>query len=510
MHAAARRVGRWLAAGALVTLIALLAAPSAGAFTCLWAGGTVTLSVMDEFVRVERTAAGTITANGADCGGTVTNTDEVVVTGQLSNVALFIDLGMGPFAPGAVAEATGVSEIEFDLGGLAFFPGSALVILATSGPDAITAGAAGINLNGDDDADVFLPGGSIDTIYLGGQGGDDTISTTGGNGTGGGTAGQRFHLNGGPGNDVLSALDGEVGPGSGGDLLEGGLGDDTMFGDNADAVYFANAPSGGTIDLGAGTASTGDGSDSFTGIPNVFATLFDDVIVGSALPNVIFALDGDDVVAAGGGQDTVDGGVGNDRLDAQGVGDTVTGGPGDDVIVQIFGTAGPGSVLDGGPGNDRFEIAFGSSGGTISIAEAPGGGNDELVVSCVPEGGVVSTPAGPGAGSIARGPETLAYTAVEALTIPPECVSGDGGGGGGGGGSNPSHRPNPALLRRDPSPRSRGTGASSPQPSATALRFASTVRRASSRAATMRSSRSCGAGGSSHRRGHRTSSRRRC
>ena len=106
-------------------------------------------------------------------------------------------------------------------------------------------------------------------------------------------------------------------PGGGHDTVVGGAGTDMvsfvdLTGDPADA-------GGGfrlNIDLGAGSASNGDGSDSTTlqGIENVTGTVFPDLIRGTDGANWLRGSGGYDWFVATPGQDTLDGGSGRDMV----------------------------------------------------------------------------------------------------------------------------------------------------------------------------------------------------
>ena len=139
--------------------------------------------------------------------------------------------------------------------------------------------------------------------------------------------------------------------GDGGDTLRGGEGDNSLYGEAGDDVLIAGsgrdvlyggsghnyvdysaAPTAIAVDLNlSGFQGTGGGgSDSLTNIQGVYATDFNDNIVGDANRNDIHGGDGGDTLMGGAGDDNLYGGNGDDVL---------IGGPGDD-------------ILDGGPGHD--------------------------------------------------------------------------------------------------------------------------------------------------------------
>ena len=79
------------------------------------------------------------------------------------------------------------------------------------------------------------------------------------------------------------------------------------------------------VDLTAGTA-TGEGTDTLTGIGQVFGSRHDDTITGDANANSLYGGPGNDTISGASGDDTLDGADGTDTLDG-GIGtDTCTTG----------------------------------------------------------------------------------------------------------------------------------------------------------------------------------------
>ncbi len=142
--------------------------------------------------------------------------------------------------------------------------------------------------------------GSVNVDYLAGDAGNDTIS---------GAAGDDVLL-GGAGDDALNGGDDD-------DTLIGGLGaDDHNGGVGFDTADFEKASAGISIDLllGVGTAGEAAG-DTFTSIERIYATDYNDVIVGSASADYLYGNDGDDVLSGGDGNDLLIGGSGADVID---------------------------------------------------------------------------------------------------------------------------------------------------------------------------------------------------
>jgi Ca2+-binding RTX toxin-like protein len=107
-------------------------------------------------------------------------------------------------------------------------------------------------------------------------------------------------------------------PGGGNDTVNG-------RGGTTDRVDFFFSPNAVIVDLAAGTA-TGEGTDTLTGIGQVFGSRHDDTITGDANANSLYGGPGTDTISGADGDDTLDGGDGTDTLDG-GIGtDTCTTG----------------------------------------------------------------------------------------------------------------------------------------------------------------------------------------
>ncbi|PWW03694.1 Ca2+-binding RTX toxin-like protein [Hoeflea marina] len=192
--------------------------------------------------------------------------------------------------------------------------------------------------------------------------------------------------------------------GDGDDLLEGGLGNDKLDGGRgSDTASYHGAGTGVTVDLAAGTATGGAGSDTLSGIENVIGSSFDDVLKGDGNNNVLEGGRGNDTLAGGGGTDTasyvhVTGGLGVTVDLAAG---TATGGAGSDTLSGIENVTGSNfddvltgddgnNVLEGGLGNDRL-----SGGGGIDTASFIHATASVVVdLGAVGQGGIVTARVG--------------------------------------------------------------------------------------------------------------------
>lgn len=283
----------------MLALTWLLVPSPAGAATCTFdamtATGTVALGDGEAATIVRQGDA--IALDGAPCDtATVTNTDGIVVNGTGTPASITIDLGGGPFAPGATTESDGGdAEIEFTINLPA---GSPIVRVAGSGgPDTVVVGGAGINLNpaeSTDDADVTINGSAAVTVD--GLAGQDALSVAGGEGTGAPAAGT---LNGGDDDDRLAGA-------TGGSSFDGGAGEDTIDYTGANGV---------NVDLGAGGAShTGGGTDAITAIENALGSPGNDVVTGTPQANTLSGGDGDDRIDGRAGDDVLDGAADRDTV----------------------------------------------------------------------------------------------------------------------------------------------------------------------------------------------------
>ncbi|KAB7615477.1 hypothetical protein F9L33_01545 [Amylibacter sp. SFDW26] len=198
--------------------------------------------------------------------------------------------------------------------------------------------------------DVFF-----DTIVAGGTGGNDTID---------GGAGDD-DIFGQDGDDVLSGGTGtnELFGGAGDDVFIGGDGADSFQGGaDQDNLDYSNSDAAVNVNLTTGDLSGGDADNDTIvgGIDGVIGSDFDDTLVGfdqqgTSVPDVftneLFGGAGDDVIEGKGGDDLLEGGDDND---------TITGGDGADIInagadrdLIIGGT--DGDVIDGGSDGDDFD-----------------------------------------------------------------------------------------------------------------------------------------------------------
>ncbi|EKP0280430.1 type I secretion C-terminal target domain-containing protein [Aeromonas bestiarum] len=159
-------------------------------------------------------------------------------------------------------------------------------------------------------------------------------------------------------NDLANAILGtSVNNLPGSDRIDGGAGDDILFGD---AIHFAGINGEGYAaikqyvagKLSAGSVTDAQVHDYITD----HATDFDqsstndkaDVLIGGDGNDILFGQGGDDFLFGGAGNDILFGGSGNDTLYGESGNDTLYGGSGNDTL---FGGIGD-DILGGGLGND--------------------------------------------------------------------------------------------------------------------------------------------------------------
>ncbi len=134
------------------------------------------------------------------------------------------------------------------------------------------------------------------------------------------------YLNGRGGNDIIQ-------PGTGNDTVDGGAG--------VDIVSYADAPTGVSIDLGAGStpqATGGSGTDVLISIEGVFGSRYNDTLSGSAADDRLGGNEGHDTLFGLGGADLLIGDGGNDTLVGGAMSDTMNGGAASDVFVLSVGS----------------------------------------------------------------------------------------------------------------------------------------------------------------------------
>jgi hypothetical protein len=364
-----------IACAAILALAALESSAEAAFDSCTFSGGAVTATLLTGTEGTLSIGGGAIQADGANCQtATVNNTDTITVVGDDGDQErVTLDLGGGPFAPGATDEGDGTSEIEIhlDLGAKAsvvpppYEPVPDLLVLGTGGSDRFTVTHAGflndplVNLNAggagnDADADVDFVDPQFDiAVQLQSLGGADVLDVD--------AADPLTLARAGAGDDDLFCGIQDCRPGPGDDDITVAIGFPRQ-------VNYADAAGPVTIDMGLGafgeTTPGGDGdggTDRFLArLPGIEGSPHGDTVTGHPTEGILFAgRGGDDTyIGAGDADDAVYGDAGEDELHGGGGTDVLAGGADDDTLHGDEA----GDALHGGLGDDDL---FGDDGGDV-------------------------------------------------------------------------------------------------------------------------------------------------
>ena len=261
-------------------------------------------------------------------------------------------------------------------------------LIGGAGNDTIRAG------DGDDLIDTTTGAGSPDRGFPGqypadGDPNNDRDSILGGNGNDTIRSGDDADtVRGGAGNDLIDAgTDADsVSGGAGDDTLLGGEGSDTLAGDlGNDLIY------GGTLDPSTDPTHLPDATDPDpdNNRDALYGGLGDDTIHGQDDDDTLYGGQGNDLVYGGIDDDLIYGGEGDDTLDGGDGSDTVHGGLGNDVIDTSGGAPMPDLGYPGlypsdtDPTNDRDLVYGGDGDDTIRTGDdadtiEAGAGNDSI------------------------------------------------------------------------------------------------------------------------------------
>jgi len=339
---------------AAVLIAALLVGPWASeavAVSCDKAGATLNVNLASGQSAEVRRTNGDLTVTGGCTGNpTVDNINRIEVSGAGGNETFTVDMSNGLLRPGAAVENQGESEIEVNVG---LGDGNdTLIVQGRPVDDVLHAGSAGINFNGDGDADITR--NNVEELRLSGGDGADSLSAAGG-----AAAGDPLNvsatLGGGPGGDTLQGGNGNdrLNGGNGGDTESGGVGDDTfnqteaangadtLNGDGGTDTVSYDARTGGvnvTLDGNADDGEAGEGDNATSTIENVRSGSGNDTLIGNLLANNLNGGEGNDTVTGADGDDTVVGAAGSDNL---------IGGTGTDTVGYGRRTASVTVTIDG-------------------------------------------------------------------------------------------------------------------------------------------------------------------
>ncbi len=217
----------------------------------------------------------------------------------------------------------------------------------------------------------------------------------------------------GAGTDTLTSFENIVGSAyndtltgtTAGNVMEGGLGNDSIDGNSGgDTARYASETSGVNVNLSVTTDQNtgGAGTDTLTSIENLIGSAYSDTLTGGSGTNTLDGGDGDDTIQGGAGADTMIGGNGADTVSYSSATSTVTvslalttaqstGSTGTDTISgfenltgsayndTLSGDAGD-NVINGLDGDDTFNADAGND--TIN----GGNGSDTLNFAAIVSG----------------------------------------------------------------------------------------------------------------------------
>ena len=215
------------------------------------------------------------------------------------------------------------------------------------------------------------------------------------------------------GNDTLTGIENLIGSAlndtltgnADANVIEGGLGNDTMIGGAGDdTASYASAAAGVTVSLalqGAAQNTVSAGMDTISGFQNLQGSAFNDTLTGDAAENVLSGGNGDDTL--------------NPGANASGAVDLLDGGAGSDTASFAGYTAGVTATL-AGAADGTASVGGSQIAALRGIENLLGGeGNDTLVGDAnanVIEGGLGDDNLNGGAGI-----DTVAFTSASPVTI---------------------------------------------------------------------------------------------
>ncbi|AGH99183.1 LamG-like jellyroll fold domain-containing protein [Micavibrio aeruginosavorus] len=251
------------------------------------------------------------------------------------------------------------------------------VLYGNNDNDTLIGGAGNDTLDGGAGYDVMNGGVGTDTLTYANAAAGITVSlalttaqNTGGAGTD--TISNFENLIGSDYADVLTGntLANVISGGLGNDVIDGGLGDDTLDGGaDTNTVVYQSATSGVTVNLTAGTATGGAGTDTLSNFLHLIGSDYADTLTGTT---------GNNIISGGLGGDTIHGGDGADTLyavtapitvfttnfnsgtESFSYADNVFGGTGDAYV------SGSRNTGDGVNGNGSLEVFFDGTNATAS------------------------------------------------------------------------------------------------------------------------------------------------
>jgi hypothetical protein len=410
-----RRTGYLVSVVAAALMMLALPASSSAAVTCNFTGTTVDIDITAggaQFPQVSTSGSNIVVTDAGtplSCGTTptLTTVDTITIDEVDPNLNSQVNISVpdSGFGPGATAEPTGTSEIEFDieLGGETVQ--DSIGITGLEGVDHIRAGVLspgvnGVNLNppeagGPDGDDVRMTGieSFNPSIAWSFETDQNIVDATGGPEFTGPLVSPTGVMNfsGGGGPDRLAGGDQAnfIGAGEGDDLVISGRGLDNADGeDGVDTISYVRATSAVTMTINQAGADTGGGGfDDLATFENIVGSPFGDNLTGDGGANDVVPGDGADNAFLLGANDTFnsldetadtidcgDGGADSGIADPVGV-DTVTNCESVNRPPETTGVNGPSLTNDPTPlygltANEPSTFEFRADGGGFSPCAA--------------------------------------------------------------------------------------------------------------------------------------------
>ncbi len=156
--------------------------------------------------------------------------------------------------------------------------------------------------------------------------------------------------------------------GAGNDWIMGGAGADAIFGGAGfDGVDYSDSTAGIVVVVGSyASGGTAQGDFVASDIETIWASEYNDVLLGDAGDNNLFGNGGNDTLLGGNGDDWIEGGAGDDWIEGGAGADYMSGGSGIDTVSYADSGAGVYAVLGtyGSGANQSFYTArFGTAEG---------------------------------------------------------------------------------------------------------------------------------------------------
>ncbi len=258
------------------------------------------------------------------------------------------------------------------------------IIFAGDGDDTVFAGDGDdiIQLVGSDGDNSLLGEAGVDQIFSS-DSGSDTLDGGAGNDSLFGHGGQNL-LRGGDGDDRLQDS------GAGASTLQGGAGDDELTLYDGDIADYSQDPAAIVVNLDADTVQDGYGGVDTLAITSSSAVVqgsnFGDTLIGDNGRNILHGGEGADSIDGGGNRDTLRGDAGDDFINAGWSEDWAYGGDGNDYIIDehgydtLFGDDGDDTLMGGswtdhmygGAGDDGFVM-------NVNLLTANSGENRQII-----------------------------------------------------------------------------------------------------------------------------------